>query len=89
MAMDLLDRTAHTSSDEVVEILGEYNDYLMDAFHLLDSNCARVLHRADGYYVIPFGRMCGQDYEDSAMGPYSSLEEAREEAKLMLYAAEG
>ncbi|NWJ45232.1 MAG: hypothetical protein HXX08_05060 [Chloroflexi bacterium] len=72
----------------VVELVGEFDYYLMDWFKVLDANCARVVERTDGFYVVPFGRINGSNYEEDAIGPFTTQSEAREEAEAILEADE-
>ncbi len=66
---------------DVVEVLGEYEIFLMGLRSGLDSNCVRVERREEGYFVIPFGRNAGEEYEDIACGPFENFHEAHEEAE--------
>jgi hypothetical protein len=78
-------RDLSPNEEIVVDILGQHDDYLED---LLDANCARVVQRFDGFYVVPFGRINGQEYQDAQIGPFHTHAEAYTEAEVVLEEAE-
>ncbi len=78
-----------TEESTVIEVLGEYNSYLMDLMKVLDTNCARIVRHNGNYFVITFGRVDGRDYQDPSVGPFATLEEAREQATTLLEDFEG
>jgi hypothetical protein len=77
-----------TSDEYVVELVGEFDYYLMDWFKVLDANCARIVQKDEGYYVIPFGRINGENYEEMAVGPFPTQAMAHTEAEYILEADE-
>jgi hypothetical protein len=92
METQLLKQTATfqlTEEGIIIEVMGEYNSYVMDVMSVLDTNCARIVERGGNYFVITFGRVAGRNYEDTHVGPFASLEEAREQATVLLEDFEG
>ena len=96
MDTELLKQTAtfqltedNTIDDTIIEVMGEYNSYVMDWMSVLDTNCARIVRRNGNYFVIAFGRVDGLPYEDSYVGPFANLEEARKQATILLEDFEG
>ena len=79
----------NTIDDTIIEVMGEYNSYVMDWMSVLDTNCARIVQRNGNYFVITFGRVDGLPYEDSCVGPFANLEEARKQATILLEDFEG
>lgn len=73
--------------EKVIEKLGEqgiYNqkgDYNSPSMNVgTDCKCADIVKRNDEYFVVGYGRNGGNEFETDDMGPFQTLQDAREEA---------
>jgi hypothetical protein len=73
--------TANQNTGEALEILGDYEQYLLCWGGNTDTDCFKVVRRPDGYYIIPFGKEPdGFVYEEFPSGPYATNTTAEQEA---------
>ncbi len=85
MTVELIAPETEVQPEKVVEVLGEYEAYQAGWVANFEIDCARVVRRADGYYVIPFGEEPdGFYYEDEGIGPFPTKAEAHRQAEMLL-----
>jgi hypothetical protein len=71
----------NSNKEELVEILGDYEQYEICWATNYEIDCFKVLKRPEGYFIVPFGKVAdGPDYEDAPIGPFPTNKLAEAEA---------